>query len=180
MTDTTTPAATETAVLDATASAPKTGRRWTRHITPALGGLALLVIGFFGGLLVGQNSGSTGPGQGNLPGGMSSLPEGMNGGSGGGVGGGVGGPGGFTSGTITSVDGDTITLELSDGSTVTVTAGSDTTITTTEESSVGELAEGDTLTVVGETDDDGTIAATSISEGERGFGGFSGGATPSN
>jgi hypothetical protein len=86
--------------------------------------------------------------------------------------------GGVTSGTVTAVDGSTVTLELTDGSTVTVTTTDDTTVTTTEESTVDALAEGDSLTVVGEADDDGNVTATSISEGATGFGGGMGGGTP--
>lgn len=143
-----------------------------RFITPILALVAALGIGLFGGVLIGQNtatsSQSSGPGQGQGgPGGTAGdAPTG-------------GGMGGFTSGTVTAVDGDTVTLKLTDGSTVKVTTTADTTVTTTKESAVGDLAEGDTLTVMGEADSDGNVAATSITEGATGFGGgMGGGGTP--
>jgi hypothetical protein len=79
--------------------------------------------------------------------------------------------GGFTSGTVVSVDGSTITLELDDGTSVTVSTADDTTVTQTTDATVSDLAAGDEITVVGDADDDGNVTATSISEGGRGFGG---------
>ena len=155
-----------------TTDASAAGKRKSRFITPALALVAVLGVGIFGGVLIGQNTASATPagttmGQGR--------PDGATGGAIGEV---PAGMGGFTSGTVTAVDGDTVTLELTDGSTVTITTTDDTTVTTTQDSSVADLAEGDSLTVVGEADDDGNVAATSISEGARGFGGGAGGATP--
>jgi len=155
-------------------AAPK---RRARFITPALALVAVLGVGIFGGVLIGQNTASASSAGGT------SLGQGRpDGAAGGATGDAPTGMGGFTSGTVTAVDGDTVTLELADGSTVTITTSDDTTVTTTQESSVADLAEGDSLTVVGEADDDGNVTATSISEGERGFGGGaaggSGGATP--
>lgn len=148
-------------------------KSWARFITPVLALVAALVIGFFGGLLVGQNSGSGNGGQSGFPGNMGEMP-----------GGGTGGPsgmGGATSGTISSIDGDSITLTLADGSTVTVTTTGDTSVTATEQSSVSQLSEGDTITVLGESDADGNVAADSISEGQSlGFGGGAGAERPSN
>ena len=146
-----------------------------RFVTPILVIVAALGIGVVGGVLIGQNTASSsqaaGIGQGTRPDGASGDAP-----TGGFAGGGAGG--GFTSGTVTAVDGDTVTLELEDGSTVTVTTTDDTTVTTTTDASVSDLAEGDSLTVVGEADDDGNVAATSISEGATGFGGGMGGGTP--
>jgi hypothetical protein len=145
-----------------------------RFVTPILVIVAVLGIGVVGGVLIGQNTASA-----SQAAGMGTRPDGAGGTSGDAPTGGFGGAGGgFTSGTVTAVDGDTVTLELEDGSTVTVTTTDDTTVTTTTESSVSDLAEGDSLTVVGEADDDGNVAATSISEGATGFGGGMGGGTP--
>jgi hypothetical protein len=145
---------------------PTPKKKATRFITPALALVAAIGVGVVVGVVVGQNTATsaapTGFNQGQ-------LPDGAQGGTFPG--------GGFTAGTITGIDGDTVTIELQDGSTVTVTATDDTTVTTTTESSVSDLAEGDTITVSGDTDDDGNVAsATSIREGEAmgGFGGANG------
>jgi endonuclease YncB( thermonuclease family) len=152
--------------------APVKKKGVARLITPILALVAAIGIGLFGGVLIGQNTASAttaggAAGQGQRPDGATGeMPDGATGG------------GGFTSGTVSAIDGDTITLELTDGSTVTITATDDTTVTTTEDSTVDALAEGDSLTVVGEADDDGNVAATSISEGATGMGGGFGGGTP--
>ncbi|MET4582970.1 hypothetical protein ABIE21_002480 [Conyzicola nivalis] len=146
-------------------------KRKARFITPALALVAVLGVGIFGGVLIGQNTASA------TSAGSAALGQGRpDGAAGDAAGGAPAGMGGFTSGTVTAVDGDTVTLELSDGSTVTITTTDDTTVTTTHDSSVGDLTEGDSLTVIGEADDDGNVAATSITEGARGFGGGTGGA----
>jgi len=91
------------------------------------------------------------------------------------TGNGTTGPRGFTAGTITSIDGGTITLKLADGSTVKVTTSGSTTVTKTDPSTVSELATGDTTTVIGQPDSSGNVTATRIAEGDAGFGGFGGG-----
>jgi hypothetical protein len=152
-------------------TAPTKKRSAARFVTPALALVAALGIGVFGGVLIGQSTASaTQAGQvvggagaaGGFPGG-GTAPDAM---------------GGFTSGTVVSVDGSTVVLELTDGSQVTVTASADTTVTTTEDSSVDALAAGDTITVVGDADDAGIVTATTISEGATGFDGGMGGGTP--
>jgi len=150
---------------------PTPAKKATRFITPVLALVAALGIGLFGGVLIGQNTaGST-----QAAGFGGERPDGATGGAAGGTGGGMGG---LTSGTVTAVDGDVVTLELEDGTTVTITASADTTVTTTDEATVADLAEGDSLTVMGEADADGNVAATSITEGASGFGGGMGGGTP--
>ena len=139
----------------------KPKRSIARFVTPVLALLAAIGVGIFAGVLIGQNTATAAAPSGFTP------PEGFDGAP--------TGAGNFTSGEITSVDGDTVTLTLDDGSTVTVTTSGDTTVSV--EGEVGDLATGDTVTVIGETDDDGNVAATSISEG-AGFGGLPGGATP--
>jgi hypothetical protein len=158
-------------------AAQKTGV--ARFVTPVLVLIAVLGIGIFGGVLIGQNTASSTQAGGMGQGGMT-APDGA---AGGGTApdGAAGGMGGFTSGTIVSVDGDTIVLETSDGEQVTVTTSDDTTVTTTEESDVAALATGDTLTVMGEADDAGDVTATTITEGEStGFGGMGGGQRPTD
>jgi len=144
-------------------------KKISRFITPVLALVAVLAVGLIGGVLIGQNTSSAstqaGPGGQGGFGGTGTAPTGAQ-------------MGGFTSGSVVSVDGEVVTLELEDGSTVTVTTADDTTVTTTIDSSVAELAAGDEITVVGESDDDGNVTATSISSGSAGFGGFGGGGTP--
>jgi len=172
MTNTTPPADAGTpAPVASTAPAKKSAFR--RIITPALAAVAALAIGLFGGILISHGtSSSTSQAQGG----------GNFGGGAGGTEGGTGGPGGaggnITAGTITGIDGDTITLKLTDGSTVKVTSSSDTTVTTSATSSVSDLAKGDTITVSGTKDSDGNVIATTVREGETGFGG--GGTPPTN
>lgn len=153
---------------------PKAGPgRW---VTPVLALVAAVGVGLFGGVLIGQNTASASTSGGFTPPDGAGFPGGEFPGAGGQPG--AGGLGGVTSGTITGIDGDTVTLELAEGSTVTVTASSTTTVTTTSDAAVSDLATGDTVTVFGEADDKGNVAsATSISEGATlgGFGGFGGG-----
>jgi hypothetical protein len=156
-------------------AAPAPKKKATRFITPVLALVAALGIGLFGGVLIGQNTASSAQASGF---GGGQRPDGATGDTPTGGGGAGGGMGGFTSGTVTAVDGDVVTLELEDGSTVTITATDDTTVTTTDDASVSDLAEGDSLTVMGEADADGNVAATSITEGASGFGGGFGGGTP--
>jgi hypothetical protein len=167
-----TTAAPNPAAPAAPTAAPSTKKGAARFITPALVLVAVLGVGIFGGVLIGQNTAETtqaGGFGGEMPsGGSGTAPDG-----------GTGEMGGFTTGTVVSVDGGTIVLETSDGEQVTITASDDTTVTTTEDSSVDALAEGDELTVIGEADDAGDVTATSISEGATaGFGGGMGGGTP--
>jgi len=134
-----------------------------RVVTPALAAVAALAIGLFGGILISHGT-TNSTSQGDRAGFAAGSP------------GDSGGPGGdLTAGTITGIDGDTITLTLADGSTVKVTSSSDTTVTTSEASSVSDLAKGDTITVSGTKDSDGNVTATTVREGETGF---SGGGTP--
>ena len=144
-----------------TEAAPK--KKLSRFITPTLVLIAVLAVGVVGGVVIGQNTASaTGPGgmtQGQFPGvdaAGGAAPTGM---------------GDFTSGTIVSVDGSTVVLELEDGSQVTVNTADDTTVTKTTDATVSDLAAGEEVTVIGAADDDGSVTATSISQGARGFGG---------
>lgn len=114
------------------------------------------------------------PADGELPDGFQppadgELPEGFQppqGGAGPGV------PGAApTSGEITAISDDSLTVESDDGSSVTVSIDDDTTFTVTEDRSIGDLAEGDTVVVVGEAGDDDVVTATSIRVGDGlGFG----------
>jgi hypothetical protein len=146
----------------ATASAPAPAaaaraKSRTRFITPALALVAALVIGGVAGVFIGQSTAPRGPSAMGGPGAFVPREGGPQ------V---SGGPeGDFTAGTIESIDGDTITVKLDDGTTVTVTTDDDTSVTELAEVEVGDLAEGDEITVIGEKDADGNVAADSISQG---------------
>jgi len=83
-----------------------------------------------------------------------------------------GGPGSATTGEITAVEDDQVTLDV-DGESVTVSITDDTTVFVTEERSLEDLAEGDVIVAVGDTEDD-VLTATSIQLGDAGFGAFGG------
>jgi hypothetical protein len=156
---------------DHAADATTSNKSVARWLTPALVLVATLGLGVLGGVLIGQNTGddaraSGGPGFGGSDSSASAPGDRM--------------AGDLTTGTVVSVDGDVVTLTTSDGSTVSVTATDDTTVSTTEDATVGELAEGDTLAVVGEADEDGDVEATSIAEGETGFAGGMGADRPTD
>jgi len=71
------------------------------------------------------------------------------------------GRGGLT-GTITQINGDTVTVNTSQGP-LEVKIGSDTSIQKTSEVTSADLQEGDSITVIGQRNDDGVTEATSIS-----------------
>ena len=147
-------------------SPKKTKMRW---VTPVLAVAAALVIGLFGGVLIGQHTagaqsaanGTNGSGLRNSQGfaNRQNLPNGQ---------------GGFTAGTIDSINGNSIVMTLTDGTKVTVAAGTSTKVTTTVAGTVGDLKVGQRVTVVGPKTGT-TVAATSITEGGQ-FGGL--GRTP--
>ena len=162
--DPTSSSAPAPASVAAAAPAPAALRkRRTRFITPALALVAALVVGGVGGVLIGQNTAAAAGPSATGPGGFANGggPRFQGGGAGG-----PGGAGGLTAGTIESIDGGTITVKLADGSTVQVTTTADTSVTQSTDAVVGDLATGDTITVIGQKDDSGNVAADSISEGE--------------
>lgn len=152
----------------------KSGKRW---ITPVLALVAAAAIGLFGGVLIGHNTASAATGHGFASGGFGGGGGAAGGGgAGSGGAGGFAGRGGFTSGTIASIDGSTITLTLADGSTEKVTTTSTTTVSKTEKTTLSGLATGDKVTVIGPKGSDGSVTATAVSEGGALGGGFRGGA----
>ncbi|HET9666628.1 MAG TPA: hypothetical protein VFP09_07730 [Desertimonas sp.] len=78
-----------------------------------------------------------------------------------------------TIGEVKLVDGDTVYVTTADGTTVKVTTTPDSEVTTMADGTVADLDVGDTVIVQGETSDDGTVAASRISEA----GGLGGGTT---
>lgn len=89
-------------------------------------------------------------------------------------GGGAGGAGGATIGTVKLVDGSNVYIQDSAGDDIEVTTGPTTHVTVTKPGTVGQLAVGSTISVLGTASSDGTsIAATSIAPSTgRGGGGF--------
>lgn len=76
--------------------------------------------------------------------------------------------GGFTSGTVERVDGDTVYLKTADGKEVKVTTTGTTTVRMSSDGKVSDLQAGQTVAVQGQTGDDGSVAARSITEGQLG------------
>lgn len=86
-----------------------------------------------------------------------------------GTGGRFGGPGsGVTFGTVKSVDGSTIYVTDAQGKTVKVTTNSSTRVTESKEGSVGDIEPGQSVTVRGDAQSNGDIAATTVAQGSPG------------
>lgn len=152
-------------------------RKW---VTPVLALIAVLVIGLFGGVLIGHATASSA--QASNLGGFSRGAGGGNRGAGGaGLGGGAAGlaGGGLTSGTIVSISGTTMVVKAKNGTTKTVTTSGTTKVSQTSATTLSTLKAGQTVTVIGAAGSNGDIVAKSVFEGAslRGFGGRAGRAT---
>ncbi|WP_433442553.1 hypothetical protein [Nonomuraea sp. CA-141351] len=77
----------------------------------------------------------------------------------------MGGGGGGTMGTVEKVEGGKITVKTIDGSTVTVTTNDQTTVQISKTGKVSDLQTGTTVVVRGQQGGDGSVAATSITQG---------------
>jgi uncharacterized protein DUF5666 len=151
--------------LEAAANRPTGPSR----VTLGLAGAVLLVGGFGGGYVVGHQTADdqqAAADRGVFPGGFTqggpdgSQPPGAQ----------APNIGDLTAGTITKVDGDTITIKTSDGDEVTVQTDSGTDVTVTKDGSVSDLSTGDQVVVSGNRDSDGSISADSIAEGSNRLG----------
>jgi hypothetical protein len=80
-------------------------------------------------------------------------------------------PAGMTFGTVKLVDGNRLYLTDSSGQTVTVTVPTSATVTAQTDVALSDLAAGTTVIVRGETGTDGTVTATSVSQGSLPGGG---------
>jgi Myosin N-terminal SH3-like domain/Domain of unknown function (DUF5666) len=161
-----------------TAEAPVVAKKagTARWLVPTLALGAAILVGLFGGVVIGQSTASassTGQNAGGFPGGAGGY------GAPGDAAGGLAAGGGFTSGTIVSISGDSMVIKTTDGSEVTVKTSDATTVTETSTTTLSELKAGQTVTAIGAADSDGNVTATSIAEGETrgGFGGARPGAT---
>jgi hypothetical protein len=136
------------------------------RLTLGLSAGVLLVGGFFGGLYVGSQGedAPTAAQRVGFPDGFTpSGPDGAQPGES------PRGLGDFTTGTVTDVSDGSVTVETPDGDEVTVKTDDDTDVTLSEEGSVADLAAGDTVAVTGNREDDGSITADSIAEGNNQF-----------
>jgi hypothetical protein len=143
-------------------------RRWWNRGTLVLGACALLLGGFLGGVQVQKHWGTTatanrtpaftGQSRGTGTGGYPGFAGG-------------GGPGATptasaaaaaTTGTVKLVDGRTIYVQTPDGRVVTVRTNGKTTVRAATTSAIKDIKAGQTVTVEGGADADGTVTATSV------------------
>lgn len=142
--------------------------------TLVLLGVALLVVGGVIGALVGHRLGGssaqqvsaarTGRAGNGFAGGFGGRPGGAQGGQPGGPGQG----GGFTAGTVTKVDGDTITVKQQDGSTAVIKVTGSTTVTVTKAGSSADVAVGEPVVAAGQAGSDGSVTARTLRVGDQG------------
>ena len=154
------------------AKAPECGRLPGPTVLLVAGLVA--VAGFIGGVQAHKtwgdresaSAGPASPGSGQNGRSQGGFPQGS--------GPGNGSSGGLTSGTVTEVADGVIRLKTSDGRTVRVRTGGDTEITVSEKGSLKDLKSGTSVVVRGETAEDGTVTASSVTEGSDtgGFGGM--------
>jgi hypothetical protein len=150
-----------------------------RWVTPVLAIVVALGVGLFGGILIGQHTGTAAS--------ASGVRAGFGGGNFGGTGGtgstggstarpGSGFAGGFTSGTVVSVSGDKMVIKTTQGTDVTVTTTPSTTVTKSSKVSLSDLKAGESVTAIGQPDSSGNVTATTVTEGgvTGRFGGFGG------
>ncbi|WP_305784742.1 DUF5666 domain-containing protein [Symbioplanes lichenis] len=154
-------------------------RRWWNRATIGLGAGVLLLGGFVGGLQVQKHYGTSsttsafpGGGGANRGGGTGGFPGGGYGGqnSGGGAAPGAAAPGasaaaaGPTTGKVKLVDGTTIYVETTGGDVVTVRTSGDTAVKKATTGKLKDVKAGDTVSVQGSADADGTVTATSVTK----------------
>ncbi|MBW8487257.1 hypothetical protein [Actinomadura parmotrematis] len=112
----------------------------------------------------GEGGGFPGGGEG-FPGGGQGFPGGGQGFPGGGQAAGGGQGGGATVGTVTKVGKGVLYIKTADGKTVKVSTSGKTTIRVTRNGTLKDLGSGTTVIVQGTAGSDGSIAATSVSQG---------------
>lgn len=149
-------------------------------VTTALIVVVILLFGVFLGIPIGKATSSSSGRTGGLSGGSFPGAPSANATAAAPVGGASvgrlpsGGPGGFggrgTAGTVKSVDGATLTVTTQDGGDVTVSTTEQTSITESTDVPLDQLKPGTTVVVMGEQQDDGSVAAQRIIAGQGGFG----------
>lgn len=131
-------------------------------ITTVIVALISLGIGFFGGIQYQKSQRPTGF--------SNRTQEGVPSGSGIPGGDRMGGRGDQpVSGEITSIDDESITVKTQDGGSKIITISSSTKINIAKEGAISDLAEGDTVMIIGITNTDGTVSATSVTTGAEGY-----------
>ena len=147
-------------------------RRWWNRGTLVLGVVALLLAGFLGGIQVQKHFGTTNAtagraGAGAPGGGTGRFAGGQGGYPGFGGAGRVGStaaptPAAGTTGTVKLVDGTTLYVQTADGTVVTVRTSGNTAVRSAAKASLKSLKAGQTVTVAGAADAEGTVTATSV------------------
>jgi hypothetical protein len=143
--------------------------RWTNKYTSILAGLLLVVAAASGGAWYGHRTPAN-----SVSSNFASLRASFGGGSGaagagvtgGAVGSGFpgGGFGGGNAGTITKISGTTIVILKTDGTSVTVNAAADTPVVQSIPSDLSSLKVGDTISVTGPAEADGSISPFAITK----------------
>jgi hypothetical protein len=147
-------------------------RRWWNRGTLVLGVIVLVMAGFLGGLQVQKHFGA----EATTAAGQNGRPAGFPGGGGfggqgragnasaapGGAAPGGAAPAAGTNGTVKLVDGTTIYVQTPDGTVVTVRTGKSTDVRTATKATVQDVKAGDTVTVQGAADAEGTVTATTV------------------
>lgn len=171
--------------VDAELAAPP--RAKLPRVTLLLAAGVLLAGGFFAGVKVDRwqngtsgdtvrgTAGGTGrqnaAGQGQTAGGTAGAAAGQGGGRAGAAGAGAG----ATVGTVKLVDGSTVYVTDASGTIVKVTTNADTKIQVSQNGKPADLKPGDTVVVRGAAGDDGTVAASTVTQSQAGTGLTAGG-----
>jgi hypothetical protein len=152
--------------------AAQPARRGPSKLTLVFGAGVVLVAGVFAGIEAQKTFGSPAAtsfaaGAGNAGAARGGQAGGPGGGGGfGGQGGGFGGAGGnATIGTVDRVSGNTIYIKTAQGDAVTVKTTSSTKIQVTQAGKAKDLKVGTSVVVSGDKGTDGTVNATSVSQG---------------
>jgi hypothetical protein len=178
-----TPSSDDTAVLSAAPAVPEplddrddglasalakaAPRRWWNRGTLVLSAFALLLGGFLGGLEVQKHYGTsaatattgragTGARTGGFPGGAfggGAVPTAA-----------ATAAAGPTTGKVKLVNGTTIYVETANGEVVTVRTGAGTTVQSATKGKLKDVKAGDTVSVQGTADTEGTVTATTVTE----------------
>jgi hypothetical protein len=110
----------------------------------------------FGGVAIGKNQSSS---TGQFPGDMGQFPSGMGGGT---MNGSMNPSGMGTTGTVSGISGDVITVVTSNDATVQVYTNSSTEIQEMATVSLSDITIGEDITVFGQSSQSGSVDATSI------------------